>query len=74
MSKINNFEFYQTSLLGTDAIVVRDLDCLMEEVYRLGTRRYLDTDSLADENEAGKVLITNFDQVKEAWLSGKIWF
>lgn len=74
MYKVNNFEFYQTDLLGKDAIVVRDLDCQMERVYRLGTRRHLDIDSFADEKEEGKVLITNFDQVKQAWLSGKIWF
>ena len=74
MEQVNNFEFYQTDLLGKDCLVVRDLDCQMERVYKLGQRRYLNLDSLADENEDAKVLITSFKQVKKAWLSGAIWF
>ena len=58
MKQVNNFEFYQTDLLGKDCLVVRDLDCQMERVYKLGQRRYLNLDSLADENEDAKVLIT----------------
>lgn len=63
----NNLEFRTFAHLPDNCIVVNDLDCCMERIYKIGEKGELE---MAED----KVEITSFEQVIEAWESGAVWF
>ncbi len=64
----NELKFFQTKNLGPDRMVVIDNTAQMHRAYKIG--------ELADLTNSGEnnIKVESFDQVIEAWATGKVWF
>lgn len=64
----NNLEFYTTDLYGPDVLIVKDHDCQRERQYTMGYKGDLTNSGVKDTD------IISYNQVIDAWETGKVWF
>ena len=72
-SQGNELEFCTFDFLGPETLVVRDLSCLKERAYTIGTQNILSFDDY-DKELKDITMITSFEQVINAWIKEEINF